>query len=149
MVLKIDAVECIGQRLQSVAPCRRFQLALPHCDAVPSHCGKLVLLFLVAGAVALYLGSLEFRVALRYDEVFAAFMPMPKATIDKDDCAVFAQHDVGMTRQTRVVQPIAIPSAEQELPHQYLRLGVLPPYRCHTAMALLLGQFVHSSRLDF
>ena len=47
-----------------------------------------------------------------------------------------------MTRQTRVVEPIAEPSAEKELPHHYLRLGIPPAYRSHTTMALLLGQFV-------
>ena len=143
MVLKIDTVEGIGQRLQGVVPYGRFQLALPHCDAMPAHGGKLVLLFYVACAVALYLGSPELRVALWDHIVSAAFMPMPEATVDEDDSAVFAQHDVGTTGQTRVVQPIAEPSAEQEPPHQLLRFGVLPSYRCHTAMALLLGQFVH------
>ena len=81
--------------------------------------------------------------------VFAAFMPMPKATVDENDCTVFSQDNVGMTRQTRVVQSITEPSAEQESPHQYLRLGVLPSYRSHTAMALLLGQFVHCLWLNF
>ena len=90
VVLKIDTVEGIGQRLQGVVPYCRFQLALPHGDAMPAHCGKLVLLFYVASAVALYLGGPEFRVALRDHIVFAALMPMPETTVDEDDCAVFA-----------------------------------------------------------
>ena len=103
-------------------------MAFPHCDAMPAHCGKLVLLIYIASAVTFYLGSPELRVALRYRIVFAAFMPVPEATVDEDDSPVFAQDNVRMTRQTWVVQPIAEPSAEQESPHQQLRLGVLPPY---------------------
>ena len=93
-----------------------------------AHCGKLVLLFFITSAVTFYLGSPKLRVAFWYHIVFAAFMSMPKATVDENDRAVFAQDNVGMTRQTRVVQPIAIPSAEQELPHRNLRLGALSSY---------------------
>ena len=115
---------------------------------MPAHCGELVLLVLLTGAVALYLGSPELRVALRYRIVFAAFMPVPEATVDEDDSPVFAQDNVRMTRQTWVVQPIAEPSAEQELPYQYLRLGVLPSYRSHATVALFPGQFVHELLLS-
>lgn len=147
MVLKIDAIESVGQRLQSVVPCCRLQVTFPHRDAVPAHCGKLLQLFLVASAVTLYLSCPVLCVALRYNEVFAAFVPMPKAAINKDDCAEFAEDNVRMPRQTWVVQPIAIPSAEQELPHKHLRFGVLSSYRSHTMMAPLLGQFVHCTTL--
>ena len=95
---------------------------------MPAHCGKLVLLIYIASAVTFYLGSPELRVALGNHIVFSAFMPMPKATIDKDDCAIFAQDNVGTTGQTWVIQPIAEPSTEQEPPHQHLRFSVLPPY---------------------
>ena len=108
-----------------------------------AHCGKLVLLFFITSAVSFYLGSPKLRVAFWYHIVFAAFMSMPKATVDENDRAVFAQDNVGMTRQTWVVQSITEPSAEQESPHLYLGFGVLPSYRSYTEMALLLGQFVH------
>ena len=87
-------------------------MALPHCDAMSAHCGKLVLLFYVASAVALYLGGPELRVALWDYIVFAALMPMPETTVDENDRAVFEQDNVGMTRQTWVVQSITEPSAE-------------------------------------
>ena len=70
-------------------------------------------------------------------------MPMLETPIDKDDRTILAQHYIRMARQTWVVEPIAEPSAEKELPHHYLRLGIPPAYRSHTTMALLLGQFVH------
>ena len=69
-------------------------------------------------------------------------MPMPETPIDKDDRTILAQHYIRMARQTWVIEPIAEPSAEEELPHHYLRLGIPPAYRSHTTMALLLGQFV-------
>ena len=139
MGLKVYAIEGINQRIQGVVHYCRFQLALPHCDAMPAHCGKLVLLFFVTSAVTFYHGSPKLRVAFWNHIVFAAFMPRPKATVDENDCAVFAQDDVGMTRQTWVAQSITEPSAEQESPHLYLGFGVHPSYRSHTAMALLLS----------
>lgn len=147
MVLKIDATECIDQRLQGVIPCRRFQLALPYSDTVPPHCGKLALLLFVANAVALYLGPPERRVGLWHHEVPTTFVPMPEAAVDEDDSPVFAQDNVRMPRQTWVVQPVAEPSAEQELSHQFLWRGISPSYRSHTTMALLFGQFVHRGQL--
>jgi len=45
---------------------------------MPTHCGKLVLLFFVTNAVAFNLFSPECRVAFWHNKIFAAFMTMPK-----------------------------------------------------------------------
>ena len=71
-------------------------------------------------------------------------MPMPETPVDKDDRAIPPQNNVGPSGQPWMIQPIAEPPAEQELPHQYLRLGVLASYGSHAAVALLLGHFVHA-----
>lgn len=70
-------------------------------------------------------------------------MPVPVTTVDKDDGAVLAQHDVRPSRQSRVVQSVAEASGEEELPHQQFGLRVLATDGCHAAAALLGGEFVH------
>lgn len=55
-------------------------------------------------------------------------MAVPEAAVDEDDGPVFAQYEVGMSRQARMIQPIPEASAEQELPHQHLRAGGLALY---------------------
>ena len=55
-------------------------------------------------------------------------MPMPETPVDKDDRAIPPQNNVGPSGQPWMIQPIAEPSAEQELPHRNLRLGALSSY---------------------
>lgn len=69
-------------------------------------------------------------------------MTMPEAAIDKDDRAILAQHDGGVSGQPRMVEPVAEATAKEEFPHHHFWFGALPPYLCHTVMALLLCQFV-------
>lgn len=144
MVVKIYAVESECQRLQGLCSYSRLQLTFPHRDAMPSHRCKLVLFSQVTSLIALYLCFPKICVSLWQHIILAVLVPMPKTTVYKDYRTILTQHNIWMTRQTRVVQPIAKPSAEQVLPHQNLRLGTLTSYRCHTTMALLLGQFVHN-----
>ena len=48
-----------------------------------------------------------------------------------------------MSWKSWVVQSVTKATAEQELPHQQFRFGVLAFYRCHATMSLLFRQFVH------
>lgn len=142
VVVKENAVEGVGKRLQRPFPHSGLQLAFPHRDAVPAHSGESALLLLVTRLVALYLGLPEPSVCLWDDEVSATVMPMPETAIDEDTCAILAENNVGMTGQARVVQSVTEPTAEQILPHQQLRLGALTPYRSHATMPLLFGHSV-------
>ena len=82
-------------------------------------------------------------VGLGHLEAVATFVSMPEATVDEDDCAVFAQHDVGMTGESGMVEAIAEAAGKEILAHQYLRARSLALYCRHAAMALLLGHLVH------
>ena len=64
MVIEKNAVERKSQSLQSPFPDSRLQLAFPYCDAMPSHRGKLALVFYVTITVAFNLRFPEFSVAL-------------------------------------------------------------------------------------
>ena len=116
---------------------------------MPSHSGKLVLLLNVAGPVAFNLRFPELRVCLWQHVVSAPLVSMPEASVDEDARAVFAHYDIRMTGQTRMVQPIAEATAEQEFPDRDLRFGVFSPYRCHAAVALFFSQLVHNRGLVF
>ena len=143
MVVKVYTVESECQGLQGLCSYSRLQLTFPHRDAMPSHWCKSLLFSQVTSLIAFYLCIPKICVSLWQHVILAVLVPMPETTVDKDYRTILAQHNIWMTRQTRVVQPIAKPSAEQVLPHQNLRLGTLTSYRWHTTMALLLGQFVH------
>ena len=56
-------------------------------------------------------------VALWHLEVGAVVVSMPKAAIDEGYCAVFAQHDVGVTWQAVEVQPVAETESPKVFPH--------------------------------
>ena len=85
----------------------------------------------------------EVGVGLGHLEVGAVFVSMPKAAVDEDDCAVFAQHDVGMTGEAGMVEAIAEATGKEIFAHQYLWARSLALYCSHAAVALLLGHLVH------
>ena len=85
----------------------------------------------------------EVGVGLGHLEVRAVVVSVPEAAVDEDDCAVFAQHDVGMAGESGMVEAIAEAAGKEILAHQYLRARSLALYCRHAAVALLLGHLVH------
>ena len=143
MVGEVDAVEGLGEGVESLLAAMGLELTFPDGDAVPAHCGYLALFFDVALFVAVDFLLPEVGVCLGHLEVWAVVVSMPEATVDEDDCAIFAQHDVGMTGESGMVEAIAEAAGKEILAHQYLRARSLALYCRHAAMALLLGHLVH------
>ena len=143
VVGEVDAVEGLGEGVESLLAAVGLELTFPYGDAVPSHCGYLALFVDVALFVAVDFLLPEVGVCLGHLEVWAVVVSMPEATVDKDDSAVFAQHDVGMTGESGMVEAIAEAAGKEILAHQYLRARSLALYCRHAAMALLLGHLVH------
>lgn len=110
---------------------------------MPPHFCQLVSLFLVPHLVALYFRFPEICVALGYHETAAALMTVPEATVDKDDSPVLAHHYVGVSRQSRMVEPISETTSKQVLAHHYFRLRPLASDGCHTLVALFFCHPVH------
>lgn len=62
-------------------------------------------------------------------------MTMPEAAVHKDHSTVLCQHDVGLSQQLPVVEPITKTKGMKPAPDQHFRFGVGPPDRCHVAAA--------------
>ena len=127
MVLKEDMIERECKGCKCLLTFVGLQLTLPHNDYVPAHLGKFLLFFLVALFVSLDFLLPEVCVRLGHPEVLTAIMSVPKAAVDKHTRAVLAQHDIGMTGQTGIVQPITESLSPQKLTHKNLWLRVLRP----------------------
>ena len=85
----------------------------------------------------------EVGVSFGHLEVWTVIVPMPEATVDKDDSAVFAQYDVGMAGESGMVEAIAEATGKEILAYKYLGASSLALYRSHAAVALLLCHLVH------
>ena len=70
-------------------------------------------------------------------------MSVTEAAIHKDDRMILAHHNVWMSRQSRMVQPVTKPMIKEIPPNQYLRFGILAVYGCHTPAALFFAHFVY------
>lgn len=56
---------------------------------------------------------------------------MPETAMNEDYCMVFRQHDIRMSRQLPVMQPVPETVTVQILPDDHLRLRILAPYPGH------------------
>ena len=143
VVGEVDAVEGLGEGLEGALAAVGLELTLPDGNAVPSHGGYLALFFDVALLVAADFLLPEVGVGLGHLEVRAVVVSMPEAAVDEDDCAVFAQHNVGMAGESGMVEAIAEAAGKEILAHQNLRARSLALDCSHAAMALFLGHLVH------
>ena len=123
-------VESEGKRFQGLFPDGRFQFAFPYHDRVPAHFSQFVHYLKIPLLIAQNLILPELGVRFRHNVVFASFMSVPEAANHKDDRTILAHHDVWMSRQSRMVQPVTEPMSKEIPPNQYLWFGILAVYRC-------------------
>ena len=62
-------------------------------------------------------------------------MPVPEATVNKNDRPVFLQYQIGLTGQALIVQPVTVATSEQTLAHHNFRLRVFSADSRHIAAA--------------
>ena len=137
-VLQEYMVQGERYRVQCLFALRWFQLALPYRDAMPPHLCQLPLLLLVPLLVPLNLCHPELPVRLRnltalrtlnvYCFLFIGYcniVSMPEAPIHKDARPVFPQHQVRMSWQPLMVQPVSESPLPQATSHNDLRLRIL------------------------
>lgn len=110
---------------------------------MPAHGGELALFFCVTGLVSLDFLLPEVGVGFGKDEIFAPPVPVPEAAVDEDDCAVFAEDEIGVSREPGMVQTVAEAAAEEELAYQQFGLCVFAFYCRHAAVPLFFCKFVH------
>ena len=132
-----------SERSQSFFSLVWLQFTLPHCDTVPAHLSQLLLFLYIPFLIAFDLLFPKVCIRLRHPEVLATIMSMPKATVDEYACTVFAQHNIWMARQARIIQPISESLPPQIFAHKYLWLRVRGTNRSHIFVSLLLGKNIH------
>ena len=108
---------------------------------MPAEAAPLDAFFDVALFVAFYFLLPEWGVALGHYKVLAAFVTVPEAAVNEDDCLVFAQYYVGGAGQALDVYAVAVAMGVQITSHNQLGLGV-PALDARHALVPLL--FAHS-----
>ena len=108
---------------------------------MPAEAAQLDAFFDVALFVAVNLLLPEFGVCLGHYKVLAALVTVPKASVDEDDCLVFAQYYVGGAGQALDVYAVAVAMGMEVTAHNQLGFGVLALDARHALVPLL---FVHS-----
>ena len=142
-VIEVDVVEGLGEGVEGLLAAVGLDLTFPYSDAVPSHGSYLALFLYVALFVATDFLFPEVGVGLGHLEALAVVMSVPEAAVDEDDGAVFAQYDVGMTREAGMVEAVAEAAGKEILAHQHLGARSFAFYGGHAAVSLLLCHLVH------
>ena len=112
---------------------------------MPAHLCELSLLLAVTLFVSFYLSLPKRHVGLGQAESSTVGVPMPEAAVDEDAGAIFVEHEVGVARQARTVQPVAKASAPQVLAHD--ALGLCPAGANGRHVVVSLQYLVHSLRV--
>lgn len=122
------------------------QFALPDRDDGPGerveHLGALQVSF----NIPRHLRLPEFHVRLRHNVFRASLMSVPEASIDKDDCPVLWQYEIGRAGQPAVIQPVSITPMPQLVPHNLFWVRVLGTDAGHAVMPLGGGHLVGHGR---
>ena len=117
---------------------------------MPAEVEQLDTFLYVALFVAFYLQLPELAIALGHYKVFAALVAVPKASVDKDDCLVFAQYNVGGAGQALDVYAVAVAMGVQVTSHNHslpsATLWQLPSGRGAVFVSLLLMRDMHLCR---
>ena len=149
MVFQVNMVERIFQCQERLFPFLGFQLTFPYRHAVPPHSCQFLLYLFVTLDVACDFSCPELRVRFGNDVIFATLMTMPETAVDKDAGAVFPQHNVRTSRQTRMVQTVSESVSKQILPDYHFRLGIGRMNGSHVFVPLVFGEDVHDSVVIF
>lgn len=76
-------------------------------------------------------------------KVLTVIMSMPETTVDKYAGSIFSQHQVWMSWQSWIVQPVSKTMAPQIFAHKNFRLRVFRSNRSHCIVPLLWCHFIH------
>ena len=128
--------------------CQRIKafldFAFPDDNDMPAGLLQRGLLFFIALDVAFEFLFPEFHVGFRHRGDFAAFMAMPKATIDENHRMPFGQNDIGMAGQFRRMEAVAKAQRMQMMAHDQFRFRVLRPDFAHGFAALFWRDGIHN-----
>ena len=121
----------------------RFELTFPDGDAVPSESGELLEGLCVAVFVSVDFAGPEISVGFGDTVGTAAIVSVPETAVDEDAGGVFAEHDVGVSGETGVIEAETESMGKKKATDDQLRLGVLGVNRRHVFVTLFRSEFVH------
>ena len=114
-------------------------MSFPNDDCVPAEVAQLDAFLYVALFVTFYFLLPELAIALGRYKVFAAFVTVPEATVDEDDCLVLAQYYVGCAGQALDIYAVAVAVGMKVTAHNQLGFGVLALDARHALVPLLFA----------
>ena len=82
----------------------------------------------------------------RNHKIFATFVTVPEAAVNKNNGFVFRQNNVGLARQVFYIHSVPETFAEKVFPHEKLGLGILSPDPRHVIAAGFFGMDVGHER---
>ena len=87
-------------------------LAFPYDNDTPTKITQLLIVTFIPFYIIHKLVLPKLTVAFRWNKPFAALVRMPEATIDKDNCFILGQNDIGFAREVRYIFAIPKPLAK-------------------------------------
>lgn len=120
-----------------LSPFNSFDFTLLYSDYSPTKGFQFRFVADISGNIAFNLLFPEFNIGLWQPEILTSFMPMPEASVDENDGLVFLQNNIRSARQFSDLNTETHTTGEKILPHNYLRLRILPFDGRHTAAPLL------------
>ena len=69
-----------------------------------------------------------------------AVMPVPKASVNENDCLITRKRKIGTTRQRALVEHVPESEGMQPVPEEHLGFCVFPPDATHVQVSLLTSQ---------
>ena len=106
---------------------------------MPAEEAELDAFLYVALFVTFYLLLPELAIALWWYVVPAAFVAVPEAAVDEDDCLVLAQYYVGCAGQALDIYAVAVAMGMEVTAHEHLGFGVLALDARHALVPLLFA----------
>ena len=102
--MEVDLQEGLLEGVESLLLDGRFELTFPDGDAVPSESGELLEGLCVAVFVSVDFAGPEIGVGFGDAVGTAAVVTVPETAIDEDAGGVFAEHNVGVSWETGVIE---------------------------------------------
>lgn len=115
---------------------RVLELTAPNGNDFPAKFAELAGAVFIIGYVSLELLFPEGFVCFGHGGVLAPFVPVPEASMSKDDGFVFGQYDVRLTRQGADVFPEPVSGAVQYRADKNFGFGVFAPDSRHVPASL-------------
>jgi len=119
------------------------RLTLPYDFNLPAVSPQLLNVFNIAFPVTIQFRHPKIQFGLRQPSQLASGMPVPKASVNKNQLSQPGEHEVRCPGELGDVQPVSEPQSMSGTTHQHLRLRVLPTDQRHSLAASLCRHCVH------